>query len=275
MVWFKVDDKLHDHRKARAAGKAAMGVWVLAGSWSSDHGTGGFVPADVLPRWGTRADANKLVAVGLWFPAEHDGEKGWRFHEWTDRNPDADSVAAIRSSKSGAGSLGNHRRWHEKRGVTVDGCEHCVPASDSQTNRTVRSVRESVATRPAPAPVPDAAAAACDAIAQTLPPPLEILRSALEARKLVVRWDGLKAAQIAEIEQLVAEHGDGPLVAQALREFRPDKPIVFAQGWLPGWRQLRKPGDLAAVPDDPCTEPGHTGTTRHCVQCASERKAAR
>lgn len=27
MPWFKVDDRLHDHFKARQAGKAAMGVW--------------------------------------------------------------------------------------------------------------------------------------------------------------------------------------------------------------------------------------------------------
>lgn len=275
MVWFKVDDKLHDHRKARAAGKAAMGVWVLAGSWSSDHGTGGFVPAGVLSRWGTRADANKLVAVGLWSTAEHDGEKGWRFHDWAVRNPDADSVAAIRSSKAGAGSLGNHRRWHEKRGVKVDGCEHCEPSSDSQTDRTMREPCDSVAIPPVPVPDPIAAAAASDAIAQPLPPPLAILRNALEARKLVVRWDTLTADDITEIEQLIDEHGDAALVAQSLRDYQPNKPIAFARGWLSGWRSLRKPGDLALVATDPCPAPGHSGTTKHCVQCASERKAAR
>ena len=57
MAWFKVDDKLHDHRKARRAGKAAIGVWVLAGSWAMDNLTDGFVPEVVLLRWGTRTDA--------------------------------------------------------------------------------------------------------------------------------------------------------------------------------------------------------------------------
>lgn len=41
MSWFKVDDKLHDHRKARKAGKSAMGVWVLAGSWCMSSETAG------------------------------------------------------------------------------------------------------------------------------------------------------------------------------------------------------------------------------------------
>lgn len=269
MTWFKVDDKLHDHRKARAAGKAAMGVWVLAGSWSSDHGTGGFIPAGVLPRWGSRTDANKLVAVGLWAATEHDGEKGWRFHDWSDRNPDADSVAAIRTSKAGAGSLGNHRRWHEKRGVVVEGCEHC---DDSQIDRTMRHVSDSVAIPPEPVPEPVAAAAASDAIAQPLPPPLVILRAALESRKLIVRWDTLTTDDIAEIEQLIDEHGDAALVAQSLRDYQPNKPIAFARGWLSGWRSIRKPGDLAAVPSAAaCDLAGHTGTTRHCKECAAER----
>ena len=72
MPWFKVDDKLHDHRKSRKAGRSAMGVWVLAGSWSMDNETDGFVPADVLARWGTegllrwkdRRERRLVVAVG-------------------------------------------------------------------------------------------------------------------------------------------------------------------------------------------------------------------
>jgi hypothetical protein len=62
MPYFPVDDKLHSHRKAIRAGVAAMGLWVLAGSWASDHGTDGFVPDYV---------------------AERSDEKGWLFHEWT------------------------------------------------------------------------------------------------------------------------------------------------------------------------------------------------
>jgi len=58
-----------------------------------------------------------------------------------------------------------------------------------------------------------------------------------------------------------------------MRDFQPDRPVAFAQAWLPSWRQIRQPGRLAVVAD-PCTEPGHQGTTHHCVQCASERKAA-
>ena len=59
-MWFKVDDKLHDHRKARKAGKAAMGVWVLAGSWSMDNETDGFVPDDTAaPQPGRNQSARR------------------------------------------------------------------------------------------------------------------------------------------------------------------------------------------------------------------------
>jgi hypothetical protein len=87
--WFWVDDKLHDHHKARRAGVEAMGLWVLAGSWCAEQRAAdadGFVPADVAYRWGGRktdALAERLVDAGLWEPATVRGEDGWRFHDWT------------------------------------------------------------------------------------------------------------------------------------------------------------------------------------------------
>ena len=128
MAWFKVDDKLHDHRKARKAGKAAMGVWVLAGSWCMSSETDGFVPESVLSRWGTTKDAEALVRVGMWFPDEHEGEDGWRFHDWLNYQPDARTLRLVRESESKAGSKGNHIRWHARRNVVDPECQHCKPA---------------------------------------------------------------------------------------------------------------------------------------------------
>lgn len=84
MPWFKVDDKLHDHRKARTAGTAAMGLWVLSGAWSMDNLTDGFVPDSVCQRWDRnyRRLAHKLVDAGLWMEDLQGGEKGWSFHDW-------------------------------------------------------------------------------------------------------------------------------------------------------------------------------------------------
>lgn len=90
MTWFKVDDHLHSHRKAMRAGTEAMGLWVLAGSWSAAEESDGWVPAYVLPRLvGTNGDelAERLTAAGLWHADEHDGEAGYRFHAWAEYQP--------------------------------------------------------------------------------------------------------------------------------------------------------------------------------------------
>lgn len=115
MPWFKVDDKLHDHRKARAAGKAAMGVWVLAGSWAADNLTDGFIPATILTRWGNARDAATLCAAGLWVPAEQDGERGWRFHEWAERQPTRAQKMAERAARAEAGRTGGLASGRSKR----------------------------------------------------------------------------------------------------------------------------------------------------------------
>lgn len=85
MPYFPVDDKLHSHRKAIRAGAHAIGLWALAGSWSNDQGTDGFVPDYMITRWDPKGKqlAKKLVEVGLWELAERGDEVGWLFHEWT------------------------------------------------------------------------------------------------------------------------------------------------------------------------------------------------
>lgn len=115
MTWFKVDDKLHDHRKARAAGATAMGVWCLAGSWAADNLTDGFVPATVLSRWGRPREAHKLVEVGLWHADEQDGEKGWRFHEWHERQPSRAQKLEERAAKAEAGRIGGLASGRSRR----------------------------------------------------------------------------------------------------------------------------------------------------------------
>lgn len=115
MPWFKVDDKLHDHRKARAAGSTAMGVWLLAGSWAADNLTDGFIPATILPRWGRPRDASRLVEVGLWHADEQEGEKGWRFHEWAERQPTRAQKLEERAVKAEAGRIGGLRSGRSRR----------------------------------------------------------------------------------------------------------------------------------------------------------------
>lgn len=158
MTWFKVDDKLHDHRKARRAGNRAMGVWVLSGSWSMDNLTDGFIPDDVLLRWGNRTDAGRLVSAGLWFVDEHRGERGWRFHDWDRFQPSAAVTAAVKAKEADAGVRGNHKRWHADRGINDPDCEYCYRVPDQEPDGVTRdepeSGGESGAIRPVPEPDP-------------------------------------------------------------------------------------------------------------------------
>lgn len=95
MTWFKVDDGLHSHRKAVRAGVAAMGLWVLSGSWASDQLSDGWIPRYIAARLDPKQyerHAAALVQAGLWIADEHEGESGWWFHQWEDHQPTAKTV---------------------------------------------------------------------------------------------------------------------------------------------------------------------------------------
>lgn len=112
MAWFKVDDGLPEHRKVRRLGRdktPAMGVWVLCGAWAAGNLTDGFVPAEVVRRYDPRESyARKLVTAGMWSPAEHDGEPGYRFHDWLDHQPSRTDIETTRRE--------NARRQQQYRG---------------------------------------------------------------------------------------------------------------------------------------------------------------
>ncbi len=118
MVWFKVDDKFHSHNKVRkvlADDPAALALWVVAGSWSSDNLTDGFVPDHQLP-WlipaGADTLAQKLVTAGLWRRVR----AGHQFHEWEEdgngdkRNPSREEVLSTRRKRAEAGRAGGLAR---------------------------------------------------------------------------------------------------------------------------------------------------------------------
>jgi hypothetical protein len=106
MTWFKVDEGFHSHNKVRkviAECPAALGLWVVAGSWSSANLTDGFVPDAELPWLFTDWEplAQMLVTARLWRRVKG----GYSFHEWhrdersnTVRNPTSDQVRLEREA---------------------------------------------------------------------------------------------------------------------------------------------------------------------------------
>ena len=108
MTWFKVDDGFAFHSKTLAAGNTAIGMWVRAGSWSSQQLTDGVLPEPIVRQLGSIGSAKRLVESGLWIP---DGS-GYRFHEWsgTGRNPTRAQVQAKREKDAE-----RLRRWREEQ----------------------------------------------------------------------------------------------------------------------------------------------------------------
>jgi hypothetical protein len=83
MPYFLVDDDAHSHPKLIAAGDAAVGLWVRAGSYCARYLTEGHVTAQAMRALGgRRRAADKLVEVGLW--VVDPGGDGWRFWQWHD-----------------------------------------------------------------------------------------------------------------------------------------------------------------------------------------------
>lgn len=254
MDWVKLATNYYLDPAIMRAGEAAETLFTRALAYVGDHETDGVVPREALrilvARGGT-ARARALVREGLWEVIP----EGWRFVQWTKHQASRDQMAARR--ESGRARQARHRGRNAVSNAVTDGVSNA-----------------SVTPTEVEGEVDAAAAAAREASTQPLPPAVEILRGALEAHTLRVRWDTLTADELAEVERLAALHGDAALVRSAISSFQPAKPPATAKAWLGQWRDLRAPGDLALV-SDPCPEPGHSGTTRHCAQCASERKAAK
>jgi len=83
MTYFKVDDHFHSHPKILTLGLDAIGLWTLAGSWSGEQLTDGFIPSSLIARLGgTEAMAQALVNAGLWEVMND----GFMFHDWDAHN---------------------------------------------------------------------------------------------------------------------------------------------------------------------------------------------
>lgn len=113
MTWFYVDDHLSFHRKTITAGNAAMGLWVRAGSWcaADPKNEDGHVPMTMVRQLGTKGQADKLVAAGLWIAT--DG--GYQFHDWGGWQPSKTEVEERKRKRAEAGHRGGVKSGETRR----------------------------------------------------------------------------------------------------------------------------------------------------------------
>lgn len=269
MEWVKLFTHYDADLAIAAADDSAEVMFTRGLAYAGRNRTSGFIPTTQLHHL-TRHPARAKRIVDQLTRVAPDGspgpwecvDGGFRIRNWEHYQ---EQIEAIEERRKADRARKRKQREREKQQRGVAG-----PSRDSHADVRGGEGEEEE----------DAAAAASDVTPVTptrrdLPASVAILRAALEAHKLHVRWDTLTDDDLAEIEALIDTHGDGPLVQSAVRAYQPNKPPVYARAWIGGWRALRKPGDLRLVAADPCPEPGHVGTTRHCTQCASERLAAR
>lgn len=106
MPWFPVDDGFHSHPKRLAISLAAVGLWTVAGSWSSAHPNDGVVPDAYLESLSPDAPmlAAELVAAGLW----RRRRGGYQFHDWFDwgSKRTAEEQRELRAKRAEAGRKG-------------------------------------------------------------------------------------------------------------------------------------------------------------------------
>lgn len=144
MVWFRIDDGFYDHPKVFDASDSAIALWTRAGSWAARAPSDGFVPSGILARFCSAPEqaSRELVERGLWKRVRG----GFRFHDWHDYNPSADTIkqkredAKIRMRKVRA----RHREESIIAGTDEDGSREQaanVPRTNRERSREVREPR--------------------------------------------------------------------------------------------------------------------------------------
>ena len=116
MAWFKVDDGFYTSHKVlqipRKHRNAAIGAWILLGTWSADKMTDGEVPTFVVDDFDVSDEAlHWLLEVGLWIRTE----TGIRFHDWCEYQPTREQLQAKSKVRSEVGTLGGKRSGEARR----------------------------------------------------------------------------------------------------------------------------------------------------------------
>lgn len=237
MTWFKVDDKLHSHRKVAALGNdiGALALWTVAGSWCADHLTDGFVPRYMVPQLlpVSRAKAFRMAfaleTVGLWenFTREVDGktEQGWLFHGWSERGrqPTSAQVLADRDANAARQAEFRERKRAERNAVS---------------NGVSNTVGNGAPTRPDPYKEQQQRAGAHARRATGIPVGAVPLVDACTTEGLVVTWD-LADEDWQTVRAAVERSGIPALVEHAKRRhFHAKTPAHSARAWVRDWSTL-------------------------------------
>ena len=130
-TYIRLHDGMPDHPKVDGLSDKAFRLLVESWCWCSRHLTDGHMPAATWRKRSTPKARRELVDAGL---AVLLNDQSVRFHDYLEHQRSADEVAAAKAAKGRGGTRGNHRKWHEDRGIVKPGCPYCPPAPSDSDN---------------------------------------------------------------------------------------------------------------------------------------------
>ena len=158
MAWLKVDDRFCLNSKAIkvwTTNPAALGLWLMGGSWTANQMEDGFIPSHVIAMLGSAELADVLMDAGLWsFDATRDG---FLMNDFLKYNPSRAELEAKTEQKRVAGKAGgkqsasrrqaNAKQKRSKR--EAESKPEAVPEPETETHTTaLRAVVSASALQP-------------------------------------------------------------------------------------------------------------------------------
>jgi hypothetical protein len=157
--WFKVDDSYPDHPKTLMVSLEASGLWVRCAAWTAHYGTDGFIPYQVMLRYGgTDEIAGELMDAGFWIEAKRsktqaNGVKqaGFMMHDFTQYNPTGNEAKALSRQRSDAGRKGGKRSAATRRDKgQANGQASASQGNEANGRQVLEAKTNPVPTRPDP-----------------------------------------------------------------------------------------------------------------------------
>lgn len=185
MTWFKVDDKLCGHPKARAAGLPAMGLWAVAGSWCSQQLTDGHVPDWYVTTWPSGKQlAERLVQAGWWHKVGHSCpdcptiSEGYVYHDFHQANPTREEELDRKAKRAAAGRKGGKASGASRaRGSSSDATSDEANAQASVVANHEANASASVEPPSRPVPTTSGSLRSPAPPLELVPPPDETLNA--------------------------------------------------------------------------------------------------
>lgn len=124
--YIAVDDEMPEHEKIEPLSDAAFRLLVETWCYCSKRENDGFMTEAAWKKRGRPAVRKELEDAGM---IEKLSDGRYEAHDYLDMQRSAAEAADLRSKKSTAGKIGNHRRHHVAKGVTAKDCAYCLQVS--------------------------------------------------------------------------------------------------------------------------------------------------